>query len=126
MKYDDNKFAIPPVDTQKFLTLERSYYKPMRNYLLILFSLAFFGLRSQIICTDIIPDQVCTGNNTLNIDMDNDLTPDFRITSAQAGPLGFVVVQGGQIGVNNFVLTNGSGDTQALPMAVPVNSNSMS
>jgi hypothetical protein len=98
----------------------------MRKLLLTLLLFSFYGLRSQIICTDIIPDQVCTGNNTLNIDMDNDLTPDFRITSAQAGPLGFVVVQGGQIGVNNFVLTNGSGDTQALPLSVPVNSMSMS
>src|SRR5438477_5425610 len=78
----------------------------------------------QIVCTDVNPDIINTGNATMDIDLNNDATPDFRITSAQAGNLSFVVVQGSQIGTNNFVLTNGGGNSMCLPLNAVIGSTS--
>jgi hypothetical protein len=78
---------------------------------------------AQIICTDVNPDIMSSGNATLDIDLNNDATPDFRITSAQSGTTGFVLVQGSQIGTGNFVLTDSQGAT-AIPLSTPIGSNS--
>lgn len=81
-------------------------------------------VNSQVVCTDVNPDIVNTGNASLDIDVNNDNTPDFRLTSAQVGTLAFVVVQGSQIGTTNFVLTNGNGDALALPFGTPIGATS--
>src|SRR5258706_11422468 len=96
-----------------------------RTFSLILhFFLSFNGTNAQIVCTDVNPDITNTGNASLDIDVNNDATQDFRITSAQAGNLSFVVVQGSQIGTNNFVLTNGSGGALALPLNAVIGATS--
>lgn len=79
---------------------------------------------AQVICTDVNPDIVNTGNASLDIDLNNDNTADFRLTSAQVGTLAFVVVQGSQIGTGNYVLTNNNGDALALPLNAPIDINS--
>src|SRR5690349_3150491 len=79
---------------------------------------------AQVVCTDVNPDVINSGNASLDIDLNNDNTADFRITSAQVSTLSFVVVQGSQIGTSNFVLTNGSGGALALALNAPISSTS--
>jgi hypothetical protein len=96
----------------------------IRGVLFVALSLLPAFLFSQVVCTDINPDITAVGNATTDIDLNNDLTPDFRITSAQSGILSFVVVQGSQIGTSNFILTNGSGGASALPLNATIGSTS--
>src|SRR4051812_17799744 len=102
----------------------------MKFITVLLLTLAFLSLKmkAQIICTDVNPDIVSTGNSTLDIDVNNDLTIDFRLTGALASSpgntLGFVIVQAGQVGTNNYILSNGSGAALALPLNAVISSTS--
>src|SRR6218665_1517933 len=78
------------------------------------------NLHSQIVCTNVNPDSTVTGNATLSIDVNNDNTPDFMLTSAQAGVLSFVIVQANQVGTGNFVLANGANGALALAAGAPI------
>ncbi|MBL7931665.1 MAG: T9SS type A sorting domain-containing protein [Bacteroidia bacterium] len=94
--------------------------------LLIALFLCSFSFKAQINCTDPNPDIVATGNSTVDIDLNNDATVDFRITGASVSGAAFVIVQAGQVGTNNFVLTNGSGSTSCLALNSPISSTSTS
>lgn len=100
--------------------------KYAKQILVLILGLVFniSSFRAQFICTDVSPDITNTGNATQDIDLNNDLIPDFRLTSAQIGTLSFVIVQGSQIGTNNFVLSDGGGNALALPSGSVIGSGS--
>jgi len=70
---------------------------------------------SQIVCTDVSPDLVVSPSYSLDIDLNNDLTKDFRIISFGA-PINYVYVVPNQIGITNFVLCNNAGGAIALTL----------
>lgn len=101
--------------------------KPHFRQFFLLFALVFsIHIQAQFVCTDVNPDMVASGNSTVDIDLNNDATVDFRVTSASVTGAGFVILQAGQVGTNNFVLTNGSGSVSCLPLNSPISSTSTS
>ena len=74
------------------------------------------NVNASIVYTDVIPDLTSTGNFTQDIDLDNNVAPDFRMTGAQAGNFSFNIMQAGQIGTNNLVLSDGAGNASALAL----------
>jgi hypothetical protein len=87
-------------------------------------SLLALHSRANIIYTDVSPDVVNTGNTTLDIDVNNDGTMDFEITGAAAQTASFDIVQAGQVGTNNFVLSDGTGGASALALNTVIGSAS--
>jgi len=105
--------------------------KKLSKQLTIILLLAISSAaHSQFMCTDIVPDTVVAiPTNTIDqkqfdIDLNNDNTADFRLTSAQSGTIGFILAQTGQIGVNNFMLVDGSNGLLALNVGAPIGSSS--
>ncbi len=78
---------------------------------------------SQIVCTDVNPDISAVGNYTQDIDLNNDATPDFRITGAQTGTFSMALAQAQQIGTGNSVLGTGGGEAQALIAGTVIDGN---
>lgn len=72
------------------------------------------GVNAQIIYTDIDPDSTLGSNETYNLDLNNDATPDFNILQFESAPV-FEVVGMHALG-NNAVLNSGG-----LPTALNTN-----
>ncbi|MGE0566572.1 MAG: T9SS type A sorting domain-containing protein [Bacteroidia bacterium] len=103
----------------------------IKLYLTITLLLFISGFaNAQFMCTDINPDSVVTlpagptAQATLNIDLNNDNTPDFQLTSAQSGTIGFILAQTGTPWANNFTLVDGSNNLQALNAGDPIGGSS--
>lgn len=75
---------------------------------------------SSVIYTDVIPDLVTIPSSTamFDVDLDNNSSPDVRITCVDITGLKFIIAQAGQIGLGNFLLIDTSGGVfHALALA---------
>jgi hypothetical protein len=79
---------------------------------------------ANIVYTDVVPDSMNINNFTLDIDVNNDGTMDFEITGAQAQTSSFDIVQAGQVGTGNFVLSDGTGGASALALNTVIGASS--
>jgi hypothetical protein len=73
--------------------------------------------KAQLICTNVNPDLTVSTSYTLDVDLDNDLTIDFRIISTHPHPaLGSVYLPPNQVGLNNSVMTDSAGFASCLSL----------
>jgi hypothetical protein len=98
--------------------------KKIFKLFLLFFIYSVLPASAQLICTDVNPDISGTGTYTQDIDLNNDATPDFRITGSQTGTLSMTLVQAQQIGTGNSVLCTGGGEAQALTPGTVIDGNS--
>jgi len=103
-----------------------------KNFLLtsLLLVASSLCVKAQFVCYDVQPDSVVFIPNgsssqiSMNIDLNFDNVPDFQFTSVQSGFLGFVIAQANQVGLNNFVLTDGAGNALALTAGTNLDASS--
>src|SRR3954468_4295830 len=100
-------------------TLSKYIFK----FFLLLLMVPLRPVFAQLICTDVNPDISAVGTYTQDIDLNNDATPDFRITGAQTGTFSMALVQAQQIGTGNSVLCTGGGEASALTAGSVIDGN---
>jgi len=69
------------------------------------------SVNAKIIYTDVSPDLVTVPSSTatFDVDMDNDMNPDFRFTCVDVSGLRFIIAQAGQIGLSNAIMIDTTG-----------------
>src|ERR1043165_5187348 len=93
----------------------------------VIFIFFLYGVntsQAQWVCNDIIPDISKNGYDSIDVDMDNDLVPDFRIFVNTGFPIPSMEIVSNHIGVSNAVLTDATGFAQALDLNTPIGATS--
>jgi hypothetical protein len=93
--------------------------------IIFLFIVCFVATsHAQWVCHDIVPDSNRNGYDSLDIDMNNDFVPDYRILLNTGFPIPYVLLLGNHVGLSNSVLTDAQGSAAALDLNTTIGPSS--